>query len=98
MAANTRLNSLHDLVRHKASLRVECRTCDNVRHFHAERFCRYCLLRGWNTQLASLSAKLLCSKCGARSVKLGAATEQPGADPFPQTEAGWRQLFRHLRD
>ena len=98
VAANTRLDSLHHLARNKASLRVECRTCDRVRLFDAERFARYCMLRGWNTQLASLSARLVCQQCGARHVRLSASPERPGPDPFPATEAGWRQLFRRLRD
>ena len=98
MAANTRLDSLHDLARHKASLRVECRTCSNVHLFSAERFARFCMLRSWNAQLASLSARLVCSRCGARKAHLSAVPERPGSDPFPQSEAGWKQLHRRLRD
>ena len=98
MAANTRLDSLHDLARNKASLRVECRTCDKVRLFDAERSARYCMLRGWNTQLASLSSRLVCQQCGARHVRLSATPDRPEPDQFPKTEAEWRQLFRRLRD
>ena len=45
MSANTRLDSLSDLVKHKANLRVTCRTCDKVVVIDAQRFARYCHLR-----------------------------------------------------
>jgi hypothetical protein len=98
VSANTRLDSLHDLARHKASLRIVCRTCDKVRTFDAQRFARYCMLRGWNTQLASLSARLVCQQSGARNGHLSATPDRPGPDPFPKAEADWKQLFRQLRD
>ena len=98
MPANTRLDSLHDLARHEASLRVECITCANTRWLDAERFARYCMLRGWNTQLASLGPRLRCSDCGAKNVRLTATRDAPCSDPFPKTEADWKQLFRGLRD
>ena len=98
MAANTRLDSLHDLARHKASLKLTCRTCGKVSLFDAQRFARYCILRGWNTQLASLNVRFVCRQCGARNVHLGASPEPPGSDPFPKDEGEWRRLFKQLRD
>lgn len=98
VSANTRLDSLHDLAKHKASLRIICRTCDKVRTFDAQRFARYCMLRGWNTQLASLSARLVCQQCGVRNVHLSVTPDRPGPEPFPKAEAEWKRLFRQLRD
>lgn len=98
MAANTRLDSLSDLARHKANLRVTCRTCDKVRVLDAQRFDRYCLLRCWNTQLAALSNRLVCTRCGARGAYLKPTRERPGPDPFPSDERGWKLLYRRLRD
>ncbi len=66
MAANTRLDSLSDLIKHKANLRATCRTCDKVSVLDARRFARYCLLRCWNSHLEALATRLVCSRCGAR--------------------------------
>jgi len=98
VSANTRLNDLHDLARNKASLKIECRTCHNVRLFHAERFASFCMLRSWNPNLASLSTRLVCQQCGARNAHLSAVPDKPGSDPFPQSDAAWKQLHRRLRD
>lgn len=98
MAANTRLDSLHDLVRNRASLKVQCRTCDNVSILDAARFARYCMLRRWNTQLEALGGRLACHRCGSRWSHLSATPAKPGPDPFPTSEAAWRQLYRRLRD
>jgi len=98
VAANTRLDSLSDLCRHKANLRVTCRTCDKVSVIDAERFNRYCLLRCWNTQLGQLGSRLVCSRCGARRSHLGPTRERAGSDPFPDDERGWKLLYRRLRD
>ena len=98
MAANARFHDLHDLVRRKANLRVECGTCAKTKVIDARRFARFCLLRGWSTQLTLLGARLTCSQCGARPRRLRATPERPGPDPFPQTEQDWKQLFRRLRD
>lgn len=98
VAANTRLDSLHGLVRHKANLRVQCQTCDKVSVIDAGRFSRYCLLKGWNTYLEQLSQRLRCSRCGAQNSSLKATQDRPGPDPFPLGERAWKQLYRCLRD
>lgn len=98
MAANTRLDSLSDLARHKANLRVSCRTCNKVSVIDAARFNRYCLLRCWNTQLEQLGHRLVCSRCGARASWLKPTREHPGPDPFPRDERAWKLLYRRLRD
>ena len=98
MGANTRLDCLSDLVRHKANLRVTCRTCSKVGIIDAARFNRYCLLRCWNTQLASLAVRFVCRQCGARASHLKATPEKAGPDGFPKDERGWKMLFRRLRD
>ena len=66
VSANPRLDSLHDLIKHMANVRVTCRTCDKVSVFDAARFARYCHLRCWNQQLEALSGRLKCSRCGAQ--------------------------------
>ena len=98
MSANTRLDSLGDLAKHKANLRVTCRTCEKVSIIDAERFNRYCLLRRWNAQLEALGARLVCGRCGARAAHLRATPERAGPDPFPKDERGWKLLYRRLRD
>lgn len=97
VSANTRLDSLHDLIKHKANVRVTCRTCDKVSVFDAQRFGRYCLLKCWNTQLEALACRLICSRCGARGAHLTATREKAGADPFPRGEQAWKRLLRALR-
>lgn len=98
MSANTRLDSLHDLVRRKANLRVQCRTCDKVSIIDAGRFARFCLLKGWNTYLEQLSYRLRCSRCGAKNSCLKATPERPGPDAFPAGERAWKLLYRRLRN
>jgi hypothetical protein len=98
VGANTRLDSLSDLARHRANLRVQCRTCERVAVIDAARFNRYCLLRRWNNQLAQLGVRLTCGGCGARNVHLKATPEAAGADRFPRDERAWKQLYRLLRD
>ena len=56
VSANTRRDSLSDLIKLKANLRVACRTCEKVSVIDASRFYRYCLLRCWNSQLEGLGA------------------------------------------
>nr|WP_294168402.1 hypothetical protein [uncultured Sphingomonas sp.] len=97
MSANTRLDSLSDLIKHKANLRVECRTCEKVSVIDAKRFNRYCLLRCWNNQLEALSVRLMCSGCGARGARVKATRAKPGPDPFPVGEQAWKRLYRSLR-
>jgi ribosomal protein L44E len=98
VAANIRFDDLHDLIRRKANLRVECGTCEKVTIIDARRFARFCLLRGWSTHLSLVGLRLLCSRCGARPSRVRATPEQAGPDPFPSTEQDWKQLFRRLRD
>ena len=97
MSANTRLDSLSDLIKHKANLRVECRTCEKVSVIDASRFNRYCLLRCWNNQLEALAVRMMCSRCGARGAHVKATRAKPGPDPFPVGEQAWKRLFRSLR-
>lgn len=98
MAANTRLDSLSDLIKHKANLRVTCRTCEKVSIVDAQRFSRYCLLRCWNAHLEALASRLVCKRCGARTSHLKATRARAGPDPFPISESGWKLLYRRLRD
>ena len=98
MSANTRIDTLSDLIKHKSHVRVTCRTCDKVTVLDAVRLARYCLLRCWNTQLEALSNRLTCTRCGAKSPHLKATREAPGPDPFPRSEHAWKMLFRRLRD
>jgi ribosomal protein S27AE len=98
VGANTRLDSLHDLMRHKANLRVDCGTCSKVSVLDASRFARYCLLRGWNTQLETLYSRLTCGRCGARPARLRAVPARAGKDPFPNGEREWKRLYQRLRD
>ncbi|WP_185829133.1 hypothetical protein [Sphingomonas ginkgonis] len=97
MGANTRLDSLSDLVRRKANLRVECHTCDKVSVIDAARFNRFCLVRQWSTQLGQLGTRLRCARCGARPGRLGATPEKPEPDLFPQGERAWKALYRRMR-
>lgn len=97
MSANTRLDSLSDLIKHKANLRVICRTCEKVSVLDARRFARYCLLRCWNSQLDALALRLMCSRCGARGAHVKSTREKAGPDPFPRGEQAWKRLFRALR-
>ncbi|WP_170841932.1 hypothetical protein [Sphingomonas gellani] len=53
MGANTRLDSLSDLIKHKANVKLIC-PCGRVHIFDAARLNRYALLRSWNTQLEAL--------------------------------------------
>jgi hypothetical protein len=56
------------------------------------------LLRGWNTQLATLHYRLKCAACGQRPNWVKATNKPPGEDRFPTTEGAWRQLYRRMRD
>jgi hypothetical protein len=98
VGANTRLDSLSDLARHRANLRVRCKTYNGVVVIDAGRFNRYCLLRRWNNQLAQLGVRLSCGGCGAPNVHLQATATPAGSDRFPKDEQGWRQLYRRRRD
>lgn len=97
MSANTRLDSLSDLIKHKANLRVQCPTCDKVSVIDASRFARFCLLRCWNSQLEALAVRMMCSRCGARGAHVKATRARPGPDPFPREELEWKRLYRSLR-
>lgn len=97
MSANTRLDSLEHLIKHKANVRVTCRTCDKVSVIDARRFARCCMLRCWNDQLEALASRMHCARCGARGAHLKATREHAGPDPFPQGEQAWKRLFRSLR-
>jgi hypothetical protein len=97
VAANVRLNSLHDLIRRKANLRVECGKCQRIAIMDAYRFARFCQIRGWNTQLSTLYARLRCSSCGSRPVHLSAYPGSAGPDPFPMNEDAWKHLFKRRR-
>lgn len=97
MAANIRLDSLSDLVRHKANLKVQCRTCDHTAVIHAARLGRFCFLKTWNTQLGQLGHRLRCSRCRAKNSHLKAVGTRAGPDPFPKSEREWGLLYRRLR-
>jgi hypothetical protein len=97
MSANVRLDSLYDLSRRRANLRVECGTCGKVTVFDAERLARYCLLRAWSTQLSVLGRQFVCTRCGARAAYLKPTPEQAGPDRFPKGEREWKSLYRRLR-
>jgi hypothetical protein len=97
VSANTRLQSLHDLVKHKANLRVTCR-CGKVHVYDAARFCRYAMVRHWNTYLEALGHRIKCDQCGRRNPHLRAVPDPPTpADPFPRSEDEWKRLVRRLR-
>jgi hypothetical protein len=97
-SANTRLDSLGDLIKHQANLMVRCR-CGSEHIVDAERFRRYCRLRGWNNQLEALRTRLRCRGCGRRPDRVR-ATPSPAtlADPFPRTERDWQALQKRMRD
>jgi hypothetical protein len=97
MAANTRLDSLHDLIKHKANLRMTCQ-CGRQHVYDAARLCRYAMCRNWNVQLEALSSRLRCGQCGRRGPRLRAVPDAPTPDdPFPRDEAEWTRLVRRLR-
>ncbi len=97
MSANTRLDSLSDLIKHKANLLVIC-VCGKRHIYDAQRFNRYALCRVWNTQLESLRHRIRCDRCGRRGPQTKATPEPPTpADPFPRSEQAWKQLVRRLR-
>jgi hypothetical protein len=97
MSANTRLDSLPDLVRHKANVQASC-ACGRTHVFDAMRMRRYAILRNWNSQLEALRYHIRCRSCGRRGVLLKATPLPPTpADPFPTSEAEWKRLERRLR-
>lgn len=97
MSANTRLDSLFDLTKHKANLKLVCR-CGRVHIFDAQRLLRYAMLRAWNVQLEALRHRMRCRGCRATGANLTATPEPPTPDdPFPRTEAEWTRLHRRLR-
>ena len=98
VGANTRLDSLHHLVKHKANLRVTC-VCGKQHVYDAARFCRYAMCRNWNTQLEALSHHIKCDRCGRRGPRLKAVPDAPTpADPFPRSEDEWKVLVKRMRD
>jgi hypothetical protein len=98
MSANTRLDSLSDLAKHKANLRVRCPECHAENVFDAARFNRFALLKGWNSQLGALAHHIRCRTCKRRGPYLSATPAPPTlADPFPRSEDGWKQLHRRMR-
>lgn len=97
MSANTRLDSLHDYIKHDANLQVTC-ACGKQHVYDAVRFCRYAMCRGWNTQLQALAYYIRCDRCGRRYPRCRAVKFPPTpADPFPRDEAGWTRLTRRMR-
>lgn len=97
MSANTRLDSLHDLIRHNANLQITC-LCGRQHIYDASRLCRYAMCRGWNEHLEALGYHLRCSACGKRGPHLKAVMQPPTpADPFPRSERDWKALIRRLR-
>ncbi len=97
MSANTRLDSLHDLIKHNANLRVTCR-CGKVHVYDTQRLCRYAQCRNWNTQLEALAHRFRCDRCGRRGPALRAVSDPPTpADTFPRSEDDWKRLVRRLR-
>lgn len=98
MSANTRLDSLSDLIKHKANVLIAC-ACGRSHVLDARRLYRYALLRCWNTSLDALSVRLRCGACGRKPARIKASPEVPTpADPFPRTEAEWKRLQRRLRN
>lgn len=98
MAANTRLDSLSDLVKHEANLLVLC-GCGRAHVLDTSRLARNVMLRSSNNQLQALRTRLRCGACGRRPSHLKATPEKPTlADPFPRDERGWELLRRRLRD
>lgn len=63
-------------------MHVELR-CRHISIISAERFNRYCLLRGWNTQLATLHYRLKCAASGWRLTRVKASTRRGDEDRFP---------------
>jgi hypothetical protein len=97
VSANTRLDSLSDLIKHKANLQVDW-PCGRRHVFDAQRLNRYASLRGWNSQLFTMRAYLKCRCCRAMPDRLRATPEPPTPDdPFPRDERGWTALHRRMR-
>ena len=81
VSANTRLDSLSDLITHKADLRVRGGPARKVSVIDARRFARYRLLRCWNSQMDALAPGLICSRCDTRGAYLKATKERARARP-----------------
>ena len=62
VSANTRLDSLSDLTKHKTDLRVRGGPARKVSVIDARRFARHCLLRCWIRQMDVLAPRLICSR------------------------------------
>lgn len=58
MGANIRLRNLSDIVRLKANLRVECRSCDHVGLLDAVKVSRWFHCHGWNDAI-----EVACLRC-----------------------------------
>lgn len=97
MSANTRFETLEDVVRKDGNLRVQC-SCRHWHVFDGGRLSRWFRCHGWDTRMHMLRERLKCGRCGKRPERVRPTAEKPTArDPFPIDEQGWERLVKNLR-
>lgn len=97
MGHNVKIETLHDIVRHKGNLRVLCQ-CGHVGVVDAEKTARWYACHNWDLRIFALGRHLRCTRCRGRPKAWRATAEWPSApDRFPRSEREWAQLVRALR-
>ena len=69
--SSKRLDDVGDFSRHGYTLRVDCRSCGRVAVLDPLRIVTLCQERGWSRQVGTVEARMRCSGCGSRQVRLG---------------------------
>jgi len=97
VGANTKIESLSDVLRHKMRLTAICR-CGHKATLDTEKLYRYYLVRGWDVRKHMLGDHICCSRCRSRPTELRVTHLLPdGPDWGPRTEDQWKALVKRMR-
>lgn len=71
--SSKRLDKISDFARHGYLLQVHCRQCGHDAKLDTKRISAQAVERGWSRDLAAITSRLKCGKCGGRQVLCGPA-------------------------
>ncbi len=97
MSANTRFETLGDVVWKRGNIAVGCSGCQRRAVISAEWLERVYAVHRWDRRFAFIGRRLRCSRCGARPDIVRVTHARPTLDRPPRTEAEWRRLAARLR-
>lgn len=98
MGANVKFETVNDLIKRQANLRVIC-SCGRSSVVDGKALARWYACHMFDLRFTFVRDHLRCSRCKGQPEEVRITAEHPTApNRFPQTEDQWGKLVKRLRN